>query len=150
MAEFSYIPEDVRQAVDGVRPGADIRLLAFSDLTPDGRFGEQFLALADDRLLVFSSDGESPEHLIGYIRKDHDLGTSGNAPSGDLTDNDYWAVDICPKGFAKDDYSAYPEHDDDRYWSRWFYEGDVVPVVKKGDDWYIFQAKIRTRTFVTI
>ncbi len=60
MAESNHIPKDVREAVDGVRPGADIRLLAFSDLTPDGSFGEQFLALADDRLLVFSCDGESP------------------------------------------------------------------------------------------
>ena len=63
MAELNPIPEDVRQAVEGVRPGADIRLLAFSDLTPDGSFGEQFLALAGDRLLIFSSDGESPRLL---------------------------------------------------------------------------------------
>jgi ATP-binding cassette subfamily B protein len=61
MAESNHIPEDVRQAVDGVLPGADIRLLAFSDLAPDGTFGEQFLALAGDRLLIFSSDGETPE-----------------------------------------------------------------------------------------
>jgi len=63
MADSNHIPEDVRQAVEGVRPGAEIRLVAFSDLAPDGAFGEQFLALADDRLLVFSSDGESPELL---------------------------------------------------------------------------------------
>jgi len=63
MAESNHIPEDVREAVDGVRPGADIRLLAFSDLTPERSFGEQFLALADDRLLVFSSDGKIPELL---------------------------------------------------------------------------------------
>ena len=63
MAELNPIPEDVRQAVEGVRPGADIRLLAFSDLTPDGSFGEQFLALAGDRLLIFSSDGEGPKLL---------------------------------------------------------------------------------------
>ncbi len=81
------------------------------------------------------TDGEG--HLIGYVRKDYDTGTSGNAPSGDLTDNNYWAVDICPKGFAKDDFSSYPEHDDFRYWSRWFYENDIIPVIKKGDDWYI-------------
>jgi ATP-binding cassette subfamily B protein len=63
MAPSNHIPEDVRQAVGGVRPGADIRLVAFSDLAPDGSFGEQFLALADDRLLVFSSDGGSPALL---------------------------------------------------------------------------------------
>jgi ATP-binding cassette subfamily B protein len=63
MAESNHIPEDVRQAVEGVRPAADIRLVAFSDLAPDGNFGEQFLALADDRLLVFSSDGERPALL---------------------------------------------------------------------------------------
>jgi len=63
MAEPSSIPEDVRQAVNGVRPGADIRLVAFSDLAPDGSFGEQFLALAGDRLLIFTSDGEPPKLL---------------------------------------------------------------------------------------
>jgi len=63
MAEPNHIPEDVREAVEGVRPGADIRLLAFSDLTPEGSFGEQFLALAGDHLLIFSSDGESPRLL---------------------------------------------------------------------------------------
>ena len=63
MAESNHIPEDVRQAVDGVRPDAHIRLLAFSDLAPNGDFGEQFLVLADDRLLVFSSDSESPRLL---------------------------------------------------------------------------------------
>ncbi len=63
MADSNHIPEDVLQAVDGVRPGSHIRLLAFSDLAPDGSFGEQFIALADDRLLVFSSDGESPRLL---------------------------------------------------------------------------------------
>ena len=63
MAQSNHIPEDVRQAVDGVLPGAKIRLVAFSDLAPDGSFGEQFIALADDHLLVFSSDGQSPALL---------------------------------------------------------------------------------------
>ncbi len=63
MAESNHIPEDVGEAVQGVRPGAEIRVVAFSDLGPDGNFGEQFLALADDRLLVFSSDSEGPQLL---------------------------------------------------------------------------------------
>ncbi|MDH4180056.1 MAG: ABC transporter ATP-binding protein/permease, partial [Armatimonadota bacterium] len=61
MDEYISIPEDVREAVDGVVPDADIRVFAFSDLSPDGTFGEQFLALAGDRLLVFACDGEAPE-----------------------------------------------------------------------------------------
>ncbi|UCC67791.1 MAG: ABC transporter ATP-binding protein, partial [Armatimonadota bacterium] len=61
MAELAPIPEDVQQAVDRVQPGARVRLLAFSDLAPDGTFGEQFLALADDRLLVFFANGGEPE-----------------------------------------------------------------------------------------
>jgi len=61
MDEYISIPEDVREAVDGVVPDADIRLLAFSDLAPDGTFGEQFLALAGERLLIFAGNGEAPE-----------------------------------------------------------------------------------------
>jgi len=61
MDEYISIPEDVQEAVDGVVPDADIRLLAFSDLNPDGSFGEQFLALAGERLLIFGHNGEAPE-----------------------------------------------------------------------------------------
>jgi len=61
MAECLSIPEDVRHAVDSVTPGADIRILAFSDLSPDGAFGEQFLALADERILIFDCNGQVPE-----------------------------------------------------------------------------------------
>ena len=61
MVQSISVPDDVRRAVDGVLPDADIRLLAFSDLAPDGTFGEQFLALAGERLLVFACNGEAPE-----------------------------------------------------------------------------------------
>ncbi|MBN1459847.1 MAG: ABC transporter ATP-binding protein [Armatimonadetes bacterium] len=61
MAENISIPEDVHRAVEAVSPGADVRVLAFSDLSPDGTFGEQFLALADERLLVFDCNGKTPE-----------------------------------------------------------------------------------------
>ena len=58
MAELAPIPEDVQQAVDRIQPGAQVHLLAFSDLAPDGSFGEQWIALAGERVLVFSSNGE--------------------------------------------------------------------------------------------
>jgi ATP-binding cassette subfamily B protein len=63
LAEQTHIPEDVRRAVDGVHPGADVRVLGFSDLDPEGNFGERWIALAGENVVVFSSNGAVPELL---------------------------------------------------------------------------------------
>jgi len=70
MAEPNHIPEDVRRAVDSVAPGADVQLLAFSDLDEHGEFGEQWIALADKRVLVFSSNGEAPQLKVDLSVED--------------------------------------------------------------------------------
>ncbi len=60
MVDQSQLPEPARNLIAGLCPGAEIRLAAESDLSPDGRFGEQWLALAGERVLVCSlDDGEA-------------------------------------------------------------------------------------------
>jgi len=57
----TQIPDRARDLIARLRPGAEIRLAAGSDLSPDGRFGEQWVALAADRVLVCSLDGEDAQ-----------------------------------------------------------------------------------------
>ncbi len=70
MTEEVQIPEDVRRAVDGVHPGADIRVLGFSDLDSAGSFGERWIALAGENVVVFSSNGTGAELLVDLPLKD--------------------------------------------------------------------------------
>ena len=51
------LPEWMTEAVARVAPDAEVRLAAATDLGEDGNFGERWVALAGDRLLVVSSDG---------------------------------------------------------------------------------------------
>ena len=48
------------EAVARVAPEAEVRLAAATDLDEDGNFGERWVALAGDHLLVVSPDGRDP------------------------------------------------------------------------------------------
>jgi len=61
VVDQSQLPETARNLIAGLCPGAEIRLAAKSDLSPDGRFGEQWLALAGERVLVCSLDDGKAE-----------------------------------------------------------------------------------------
>ncbi len=78
---------------------------------------------------------------FGYKHLAAGAGESGHAPPDGVDDNTYWEfVDIEPKNFAMDTTGDdYPEETDFRYWSRWFYEDDIIPIIKRGNDWYILQ-----------
>ena len=51
------LPAWVEAALAKAAPGAEVRLSAASDLAGDGRYGERWLVLAGDRLLVLAPDG---------------------------------------------------------------------------------------------
>lgn len=51
------LPPAVRSAIEGAAPGAEVRVAAETDLLADGRYGERWLALAGDRVLVIAPDG---------------------------------------------------------------------------------------------
>ncbi len=59
VVEDDSLPKSVRDALPGVA-SSSIRLSAEADLATDGRFGERWVVLADDRVLtVASEDGEA-------------------------------------------------------------------------------------------
>ena len=61
VADKRQLPETARDLIAGLCLGAEVRLAAKSDLSPDGRFGEQWVALAGERILVCSLDDGKAE-----------------------------------------------------------------------------------------
>jgi ATP-binding cassette subfamily B protein len=55
------LPEWVTTAVARVAPDAEVRLATASDLAEDGTFGERWVALVGERVLVLSPNGGDPE-----------------------------------------------------------------------------------------
>ena len=60
MAMAEQLPESVRTAVEQRHPGAEVRVSARADLRDGGAFGDQWLLLAGDRLLI-CHDGEASQ-----------------------------------------------------------------------------------------
>ena len=58
------VPEEIRQAAAALAPEAELRLAAASDLGADGRYGERWLVLAGERLLVLAPAGTQPRVLV--------------------------------------------------------------------------------------
>jgi len=56
LAELIQLPEDVQRLVEGVCPEAEVRLAACGDLALDGSYGEQWVVLASERVLVCTCD----------------------------------------------------------------------------------------------
>ena len=56
MAELIQLPEDVQRLVEGICPEAEVRLAACGDLALDGSYGEQWVVLASERVLVCTCD----------------------------------------------------------------------------------------------
>ncbi|MCJ7752619.1 MAG: ABC transporter ATP-binding protein/permease [Armatimonadetes bacterium] len=54
------MPDKIADLLAHVAPGASVRASAQSDLAPDGRFGERWVVLTDDRLLVVEQHGGEP------------------------------------------------------------------------------------------
>ncbi|MFB3880677.1 MAG: ABC transporter ATP-binding protein [Armatimonadota bacterium] len=54
------LPQSIRAAVNQLHPGAEVRVSARGDLRDGGAFGDQWLLLAGDRLLV-CTDGEASQ-----------------------------------------------------------------------------------------
>jgi ATP-binding cassette subfamily B protein len=54
----------VQRLIGEKSPGAEAQVTARSDLAPDGKFGEQWLALAGDRVLVCAPDGVEATLLV--------------------------------------------------------------------------------------
>jgi len=58
------LPDSIKRLIADQFPGADARLAAQSDLAPDGSYGEQWLVLAGERVLVSSADGAAARVLV--------------------------------------------------------------------------------------
>jgi len=58
------LPESVQRLVASTVPEAEVRVIAQSDLGPDGNYGEQWLALAGDRVLVSEPDGQTGKLIL--------------------------------------------------------------------------------------
>ncbi|MCX7993571.1 MAG: hypothetical protein N2651_07855, partial [Fimbriimonadales bacterium] len=69
------LPEFVRAAVEQRMGNASIEFALASDLSPEGRFGESWLVLADDTLLTLRVDHTPVETSTGarlpWLRKNH-------------------------------------------------------------------------------
>lgn len=57
MSAQPQLPKSIAETIAATCPGAEIRLAAVSDLSGDGSFGERWLVLAGDRVLVCAPDG---------------------------------------------------------------------------------------------
>ena len=64
VARLEPIPERLLEAVQRTHPGAEVRLFARGDLGPDGGFGERWLLLAGDRVLVCALDSAAPDIVL--------------------------------------------------------------------------------------
>ena len=64
------LPDAIRQLVARAAPDAEIRIAAASDLGPDLRFGERWLVLAGERVLVCAPDGAQTRVLVDLPIKD--------------------------------------------------------------------------------
>ena len=64
------VPEEIRQAAAALAPEAELRLAAASDLGADGRYGERWLVLAGERLLVLAPAGTQPRVLVDLPLKE--------------------------------------------------------------------------------
>ncbi|UCH33541.1 MAG: ABC transporter ATP-binding protein [Armatimonadota bacterium] len=70
MCATVQLPDAVLQAVARAAPDAEIRIAAASDLGAGNRFGECWLVLAGDRVLVCAPDGAEAEILVDLPLKD--------------------------------------------------------------------------------
>jgi ATP-binding cassette, subfamily B, bacterial len=63
MSYPTALPESLKSLIQQIFPRAEILLAVFADLQEDGRFGERWLALAADRLLVLAPEGDTGKIL---------------------------------------------------------------------------------------
>jgi len=70
VAAADRLPEVIRKAVARAAPDAEIRVAAASDLGADGRYGERWLVLAGDRVLVLAPDGAEATTRVDLPLKD--------------------------------------------------------------------------------
>lgn len=89
----------------------------------------------EDDLVMYGDDDYIYEAIIEH---ESDI---GNHPSGGESDTAFWRYveDIEPGGIATEgDYLS----TDLRYWGRWFTIDDIIPIVRRDGDWYIYQTLI--------
>lgn len=70
MTAARQLPDAIRQLVARAAPEAEIRIAAASDLGSDHRFGERWLVLAGDRVLVCGPDGAQAQVELDLPLKD--------------------------------------------------------------------------------
>jgi len=73
VADTLDLPEWITQTLAQHVPDAEVRFAVATDLAEDGSFGERWVALAGDRLLVISPNGGAPEVQV-------------NLPVGDVSE----------------------------------------------------------------
>jgi len=61
LAAQDQLPPPVREALERLYPGAEVHVAARTDLSADGSFGERWLLLAGDRVLVCAPDGAAAQ-----------------------------------------------------------------------------------------
>ena len=70
MNNVNGLPEAVLNTIAKIAPGAEIKLSETSDLGPGNLFGERWIALAGEQLIVCEPDGVAPRVTIALPLKD--------------------------------------------------------------------------------
>ena len=70
MPAAQALPDAVRRAIARAANGGEIRIAAASDLGTDGRYGERWIALAGEQVLVCAPDGDEASILVDLRLKD--------------------------------------------------------------------------------
>lgn len=70
MASVQAPPDTIQRLVFQAVPDSEIRICVASDLDADGRFGERWLVVAGDRVLVCAPDGRSARLSVSLPLKD--------------------------------------------------------------------------------
>jgi len=70
LAAGEGLPDAVLKAIRDLTPGGEIRLAAASDLARDGRYGERWIVLAGERVLVCGRDGAQVEVEVDLLLKE--------------------------------------------------------------------------------
>ena len=101
-------PEIATRLRGQLHPGELLLVLLSADITPQGRYGQSWLALTDERLLVLHHDGQVVSIPLQQVQRVHSKNYVGNgALLADLADETVELLRFSPSIYYK--FSALPQ-----------------------------------------
>jgi ATP-binding cassette subfamily B protein len=101
-------PEIAARLRGQLHPGELLLVLLSADITPQGRYGQSWLALTDERLLVLHQDGDTAIFPLQQVQRVHSKNYVGNGVLlADLADETVELLRFSPSIYYK--FSSLPQ-----------------------------------------